>query len=107
MSSFFDKIFSLCQCGFRKGFNPQHCLVAMIENWKTNTDLGKSYGDLLTDLSKAFYYLLHEVLITNLETYVFSKTALKIMHSYLFNRKQRVKISALYSIWRDILLGVM
>ena len=34
----------------RLGFNPHHCLVAMVENWKTNTDTGKSFGALLTDL---------------------------------------------------------
>ena len=28
---YFDTLFSKFQCGFRKGFNAQHCLLAMIE----------------------------------------------------------------------------
>ena len=27
----FDEILSKYQCGFRKGFNTQHCIVSMIE----------------------------------------------------------------------------
>ena len=34
MADFLDKIFSMYQCGFRKGFSAQHCLVAMLEKWK-------------------------------------------------------------------------
>ena len=28
---YFDRLFPKFQCGFRKGFNAQHCLLAMIE----------------------------------------------------------------------------
>ena len=31
MSLFFDQIFSMYQCCFRKGINPQYCLIAMLE----------------------------------------------------------------------------
>ena len=37
------------QCGFRKGFNAQHCLVVMIEKWRKSLDKGESFGALLTD----------------------------------------------------------
>ena len=39
---------------FRKGFNPQHWLITMIEKWKSSNDKGNSFGALLADLSKAF-----------------------------------------------------
>ena len=29
-----DKFLCKCQCGFRKGYNVQHCVLAMIEKWK-------------------------------------------------------------------------
>ena len=29
--SYFDTLFSKFHCGFRKGFNAKHCLLAMIE----------------------------------------------------------------------------
>ena len=31
ISSYFDSVFSEFQCGFRKGFNAQHCLLTMAE----------------------------------------------------------------------------
>ena len=30
----FDKILSKYQCGFRKSYNSQQCLIALIEKWK-------------------------------------------------------------------------
>ena len=37
----------------------------MIEKWKLAVDKGKSFGTLLTDLSKAFDCLSHELLLEN------------------------------------------
>ena len=34
MSSYFEDIFSKYQCGFRKGYIAQHCLLVMLEKWK-------------------------------------------------------------------------
>ena len=31
---FIDLLLSRYQCQFRKGFSAQHCLLAMLENWK-------------------------------------------------------------------------
>ena len=35
-----NQIFSKYQCGFRKGFNAQHCLMVMIEKWRKFFDIG-------------------------------------------------------------------
>ena len=40
MSEFFDNIFSKYQCGFRKGYSTQHCLLVMIEKQKKVADNG-------------------------------------------------------------------
>ena len=61
---------------------------------------------LLTDLSKAFDCLDHELLIAKLNAYGFSLPALKLVHDYLSNRKQRTKVNRTYSSWLDIVLGV-
>ena len=31
----FNTMFPRFQCGFRKGFNAQHCLLLMIETWRS------------------------------------------------------------------------
>ena len=55
ISEYFDSFFSKYQCGFRKSFfSSQNCLAAMLEKWKSAIENKKSFGALLTDLSKAF-----------------------------------------------------
>ena len=50
----------------------------MLEKWKSAVDKGKSFGELLTDLSKAFDCLSHELLFAKLHAYGFSIVALKV-----------------------------
>ena len=97
IGNFMENYFSKFQCGFRKGYNMQQCLIALIEKWKSATDKGKFFGALLTDLSKAFDCLPLELLIAKLHAYGFSLAALRLVHSYLSNRKQRTKINESYS----------
>ena len=106
VTNFMDPLLSKYQCGFRKGFSAQNCLLTMLEKWKSSVDRGKSFGLLLTDLSKAFDCLSHELLIAKLNAYGFSLPALKLMQSYLSERKQRTKINQSYSSWEEILFGV-
>ena len=88
ISSFFENIFSKYKTGFRKGFSPQSCLVAMIEKIKKSLDRGGEYAALLTDLSKAFNCLPHDLIIAKLHAYGFDKASLRLMHSYLTDRYQ-------------------
>ena len=99
ISSSMDSYLSKQQCGFRKGYSTQYCLLVMLEKWKNAVDKGKCFGALLTDLSKAFDCLSHELLIAKLHAYDFELSALKLIQSYLSNRKQRTKINATYSSW--------
>ena len=69
-------------------------------------DQGGSCGALLTDLSKAFDCLLHDLLIAKLHAYGFEMKALRFVYSYLRERKQRVKIDNTYSNWEEIIFGV-
>ena len=106
ISEFMKPLLSKYQCGFRKGYNTQYCLLAMLEKWKSSVDEGSSFGAFLTDLSKAFDCLSHELLIAKLHAYGFSLNASRLAHSYLTNRKQRTKINSKYSSWEEILFGV-
>ena len=107
MYPYLNQIFSKYQCGFRKGYNAQHCLMAMIEKWRKFLDIGGHAGALLTDLSKAFDCIDHELLIAKLHAYGFDNDALKFIYSYLKGRKQRTKINSSYSSFAEIrvLLG--
>ena len=80
--------------------------MTLIEKWKKSVDNGGAFGALFTDLSKSFGCLSHELLIAKLDAYGFDKNALKLVNSYLSNRKQRVKINNKYSSWSEILFGV-
>ena len=106
MEAYFETILSPNKCGFRKGFSAQHCLISLIEKWKKSIDNGGAFGALITDLSKAFDCLSHELLIAKLEAYGFDEKSLKLIYNYLSDRKQRVKINNSYSSWREILYGV-
>ena len=88
---FFNSLLSKYQCGFRRGYNAQHCLKILIEKWKKSVDNGGAFGALLIDLSKAFNCLSHELLIAKLDVYGFDKCSSKLIHSYLSNRKQSKK----------------
>ena len=69
-------------------------------------DSGKLAGALLTDLSKAFDCLNHELLIAKLEAYGFNQLSLSYIYSYLSDRKQRTKVNNSFSEWCNISSGV-
>ena len=84
-----DPFLPKSQCDFRKGYSTQYCLFAMLEKWKSAVDKGKTFGALLTGLSKAFDCLSHELLLAKPDAYGFSISALRLIHSYITNRRQR------------------
>ena len=102
---YFNGIFSKYLCGFRKGHSTQHCLLFMLEKLKRALDKGFITGILLTDLSKAFDSISHELLIAKLHAYGFSTSALNLIYDYLSERMQRTKIGNVFSTWRSILYG--
>ena len=106
INTYFNKIFSKFQLGFRKGCSTQHCLLAMVEKWKNALDKGEYAGALLTDLSKAFDCLPHDLLIAKLEAYGFDTASLNFIHDYLSERSQRVKIGLNKSLPKELEYGV-
>ena len=78
----------------------------MIEKWKRMLDKGGTCGALLTDLSKAFDCLPHDLLLAKLHGYGIDLKSLKVLSNYLTRRKKRVRIGNFYSSWFDILAGV-
>ena len=89
-------------CGFRKGYNTQHALLRFLETCNMTLDKGGIAGALLMDLSKAFDCIDHEFLIAKLHAYGFGRGALFMIHSYLSQRRQRVKINGSFSTWKVV-----
>ena len=58
------------------------------------------------DLSKAYDCIPHDLLIAKLEAYGFHIKSLRLMYSYLTNRKQRVKIGSYKSSQSNVKIGV-
>ena len=106
MYCYFDKFFVKYQCGFRKGYNAQHCLLVMIEKMKEARDKNKVCAAVLTDLSKAFDCLKHDLLIAKLHAFGFDFKSLRVMYAYLNNRVQVTKVGSYYSDFLDIIFGV-
>ena len=57
-------------------------------------------------LSKAYDCIPHDLLVAKLHAYGTEPKALKLIFSYLTNRKQRVKINSSYSDWFYVLVGI-
>ena len=67
-----------------------------MEIWKGATDNNTAFGALLTDLSKAFDCLSHDLLIAKFHAYGLDIDSLNILQDYLSNRKQRTKVDSFY-----------
>ncbi|XP_057299382.1 uncharacterized protein LOC130630003 [Hydractinia symbiolongicarpus] len=80
MGFFCDKL-SPYLCGFRKGFSTQQSLLRMFSKVRGALDAKQKVGAIFMDLSKAFD--------SKLYAYGLSFSALKLVASYLKNRKQR------------------
>ena len=78
----------------------------MIDKWKKALDNHKVFGAVLTDLSKAFDCISHDLLIAEPNAYRLSLPALKLITDYLQNRRQRTKIGSVHSDWEDIISRV-
>ena len=102
----FNSILSPKQCGFRKGYSAQRCLMIMLEKVKESRDKGEEFGAFFTDLSKAFDSIDHNLLTTKLSWYGVTHMSIKLIFSYLSNRIQCVRINNSYSRKSEIKYGV-
>ena len=103
---YFETIFSKFEFEFRKGFNAQHCLLAMLEKKRKTLDEGSETGAALTDLFKAFDCIDRNLLITKLNANGSEKQSINFIYSYLTKCKQRTKVDSGVSSWEMLFSGV-
>ena len=75
-----DKYFSYLllknQFGFRKGYGTQNYLLAIMKKLRKIRDNKNIFAAILTDLSNAFDYISHDLLIVKLSVYGFDRKSL-------------------------------
>ena len=101
-----ENALSIFQCGFHKKYCSQHALIAMIEKARKILDKGGIFDALLTDLSKAFGCMTHDLLIAKLHALNFDMNAPNLTFVYLTGRKQKAKINSSFSSYLDVFQGV-
>ena len=77
-----------------------------METCKKFLDKKGYVGAVLVDLLKAFDCLDHDLLLAKLDAYGFSRSALKLICSYLSENRQRVKVNGTFSSWCYSKMGV-
>ena len=91
-------LYTFKKCDFHRGFNAQQCLLVMLEKFSKELDKAGHYAAILTDLSKWFDCISHDLISPKLHTYGFDIPSLKLMNSYLTIRLQRIKLNNSYSL---------
>ena len=79
--------------------------TSLTEEWRKKLDNNFVVGAVLTDLSKAFGCIPHDLIIAKLSAYNFSDEALSYIYSYLANRRQCVRINNTHSQLETIISG--
>ena len=79
----------------------------MIETLRKIRDNHGMFAAFMTDLSKAFDCISHELLVGKVNAYGFNETSLKVIVSYLKNRTQTAKVGSSFSELLNIVNGVL
>ena len=74
-------------CGFRKARSIQHAFLKLLHSWQKELDNSGFVGTILMDLSQAYDYLPHVLIIAMSEAYDLSKNSLELLFDYLEGRK--------------------
>ncbi len=106
MDPHLETIFSIYLSAYRKLFGCHSVLIHSTETWKKALDNKQYVGVIMSDLSKAFDCLPHNLLLEKIKCYGFSANSVSLINSYLSNRVQRVKQGHAVSSWAPLTKGV-
>lgn len=91
----------------RENNNTHHVMMLRhLEEWKENLDKRNITGRVLLELSKAFDYVPHDLLLAKLAAHGVDKSFLCYIYSYLLISKQCLRINSINSDYLNIISGV-
>jgi len=94
------------QSGFRKGHSCNTAMLKILDDIRSSFDINMITLLCLLDFSKAFDSVDHVILCNKLKAYGFSDSVVRLIWSYLSNRRQRVKVDSGYSNYTQLTSGV-
>ena len=103
---FYENTLSDHISAYRKNYSCETSLLKLTEDWRQSLDNKEIVTVISLDLSKAFDCIPHNLLLEKLRAYGVSEHSVSLLKSYLFSRKQRVKIGDTYSSWKLVTRGV-
>ena len=106
MSDYFNGVLSKFQCGFRKGFGVQNCLLYLTETIRKTCDTREMFAAVMTALSKAYDCISHEFLVAKLNAYRFDETSSTVTISYLKKRTLTYLVRSSSSELFNIIYGI-
>ena len=100
------KLFHPNQSGFRENHSCHTALTNLIEQWQLNINSDLLTGSVFVDFAKAFDTIDHNLLLRKLTIYGLSPQTLKLIASFLTNRRQAVYQDSLVSPLMPIKYGI-
>ena len=103
---FHNKLFFSSQYGFRKEQSTELACIEIVGRIIISLDENETQINIFLDLSKAFYTLNHNILLTKLRYYGIKCIEYNLFKSYLSNRKQYVEFEGEIPQLKEIKTGV-
>ena len=92
---------------FVKKHSTEYAAIKLVDHISKEIESGKTPCALFTDLSKAFDTLSFDILIRKLRQYCVMDTDLRLLISYLTNRKQYVRFIFYYYMLHLIITNLI
>ena len=101
-----NNVLSQTQFGFRKSRSTKNTLLYFTGCVRQNMEANESVFCAALDLSKAFVSICHNRLQSKLISIGFDNFSSALIHNFLLDRLQRVKLSGISSNWISVKQGV-
>ena len=88
---FINRSLSELISAYRSGYNTNHVLICLIENWGHALDKNLFSSAISMDLSKDFDFIPHNLLTAKLHAYGLDLDTITFLHNYLKKSKTKCK----------------